>query len=97
MASFGNRVYDKDSTGEAICFRDMGSRFGEIKAASASKTLDTGLPRLELDIQNAGSTCSPDSNVFELQHDTIVLTMKYELLQQETFESNKGCKKLDLE
>ena len=50
MASFGNRVHDKDSIGEGIWFRDMGSRFGKIEVASALKTLDTGLPRLELDI-----------------------------------------------
>jgi hypothetical protein len=87
----------QDFMGKAICLAKSGSRSKEIEAASASRNLDTSLPRLEVDIQDIGSAGGPNSNLVELQRDLTILPTKYELLQQEAFQSNKDCKKLEQE
>jgi hypothetical protein len=66
--------------GEVIPLGDMGTRSKEVEVASASVMLGIGLPRLEFDIQKAGSTFGPDTNVTQLQRDITALGTKYELL-----------------
>jgi hypothetical protein len=59
-------IRNKDSAVKAICIAKSRSRSKEIEAASASRKLDTS-PRLEVDIQDAGSTGGPNSNLVKLQ------------------------------
>jgi hypothetical protein len=90
-------VQDKDSVGKAIWFPKNGSRSEDEEGASASRKLDTSLPRLEGDIQYTGSVGGPTSNLIELQRDLTTLTAKYELLQHEVCHSRKGHQKLEQE
>jgi hypothetical protein len=69
--------------GKAICFAKSGSSFEDEEGAIASRKLDISLPRLEGDIQDAGSIDGPNLNLIELQRDLTTLTSKYELLQHE--------------
>jgi hypothetical protein len=73
-------VRDEDSVGKAICFAKSGSRSEDEEGASASRKLDGTQPRLEGDIQDAGSVGGPNLNLIELQRDLVILTSKYELL-----------------
>jgi hypothetical protein len=73
-------VRDEDSVEKTICFAKSGSRSEDEEGASASRKLDSTLPRLEGDIQDAGSVGGPNLNLIELQQDLIILTSKYELL-----------------
>jgi hypothetical protein len=73
-------VRDEDYVGKTICFTKSGSRYEDEEGASASRKLDNTLPRLEGDIQDAGSVGGPNLNLIELQRDLIILTSKYELL-----------------
>jgi hypothetical protein len=66
--------------GKTICFAKSGSRFEDEEGASASRKLDGTLPRLEGDIQDAGSVGGPNLNLIKLQRDLVILTSKYELL-----------------
>jgi hypothetical protein len=59
--------------------------------------LDITLPRLEGDIQDAGSVGRPNLNLIELQQDLTTLTSKYELLQHDACHSREGHKKLERE
>jgi hypothetical protein len=59
--------------GKAICFAKSGSRSEVEEGASASRKLDRTLPRLEEDIQDAGSVGGPNLNLIELQRDLIFL------------------------
>jgi hypothetical protein len=88
---------DKDSVGKAICFAKSGSRSEDEEDASASRKLDSTLPRLEEDIQDAGSVGGPNLNLIELQWDLIILTSKYELLQHDACHSREGHQKLEWE
>jgi hypothetical protein len=73
-------VWDEDYVGKIICFAKSGSRSEDKEGASESRKLDSTLPRLEGDIQDAGSVCGPNLNLIELQWELIILTSKYELL-----------------
>jgi hypothetical protein len=53
-------VRDKDSVGKAICFAKSGSTSEDEEGASTSRKLDSTLPRLEGDIQDAGSVGRPN-------------------------------------
>jgi hypothetical protein len=53
-------VRDEDFVGKAICFTKSGSKSEDEEGASASRKLDSTLPRLEGDIQDAGSTRGPN-------------------------------------
>jgi hypothetical protein len=90
-------IRDKDSVGKAICFAKSGSRSEDEEGASASRKLDISLPRLEGDIQDAGSIGGPNSNLIELQRDPTTLTSKYELLQHEACHSREGHQNLERE
>jgi hypothetical protein len=90
-------VQDEDSVGKAICFAKSGSRSEDEEGASASKKLDSTLPRLEGDIQDVGSVGRPNLNLIELQRDLIILTSKYELLQHDACHSREGHQKLERE
>jgi hypothetical protein len=46
---------DEDFVGKAICFAKSGSGFEDDEGTNASRKLDSTLPRLEGDIQDAGS------------------------------------------
>jgi hypothetical protein len=59
--------------------------------------LDSTLPRLEGDIQDAGSVGGSNLNLIELQRDLITFTSKYELLQHDTCQSREGHQKLERE
>jgi hypothetical protein len=73
-------VQEEDSMEKAICFAKSGSRSEDEEGANASRKLDISLPRLEGDIQDAGSVGGPNSNLIELQWDLSTLTSKYGLL-----------------
>jgi hypothetical protein len=60
-------VRDEDSVGKVICFAKSKSRSEDEEGASASRKLDRTLPRLEGDIQDAGSVGGPNLNLIELQ------------------------------
>jgi chromosome segregation ATPase len=90
-------VHDEDSVGKRICFAKSGSRFENEEGASASRKLDITLPRLEGDIQDAGSVGGPNLNLIELQQDLTSLTSKYELLQHDACHSREGHQKLERE
>jgi hypothetical protein len=90
-------VRDEDSMGKAICFAKSGSRSKDEEGASASRKLDGTLPRLEGNIQDAGSVGGPNLNLIELQRDLIILTSKYELLQHDACHSREGHQKLERE
>jgi hypothetical protein len=90
-------IRDEDSVGKAICFAKSGSRSKDEEGASASRKLDSTLPRLEGDIQDAGSVGGPNLNLIELQRDLVILTSKYELLQHDACHSRKGHQKLERE
>jgi hypothetical protein len=90
-------VRDEDSVEKAICFAKSGSRSTDKEGASASRKLDITLPRLEGDIQDAGSVGWPNLNFIELQRDLIILTSKYELLQHDACHSREGHQKLERE
>jgi hypothetical protein len=64
--------------GKTICFAKSGSRSEDEEGAIASRKLDSTLPRLEGDIQDAGSVGGPNLNLIELQRELIILTSKYE-------------------
>jgi hypothetical protein len=53
-------VRDEDFVGKAICFTKSGSKSEDEEGAGASRKLDSTLPRLEGDIQDAGSTRGPN-------------------------------------
>jgi hypothetical protein len=55
--------------------------FKEMGVADGSKTLDIGLPRLELVIQNAGNADESNMELIKLQQELVALTTKYELLR----------------
>jgi hypothetical protein len=88
-------IRDEDSVGKAICFAKSGSRSENEEGASASRKLDSTQPRLEGDIQDAGSVGGP--NLIELQRDLVILTSKYELLQHDACHSREGHQKLERE
>jgi hypothetical protein len=90
-------VRDEDSMGKAICFAKSESRSEDKEGANASRKLDRTLPRLEADIQDAGSVGGPNLNLIELQRDLIILTSKYELLQHDACHSREGHQKLERE
>jgi hypothetical protein len=90
-------VRDEDSMGKAICFAKSGSRSENKEGASASRKLDSTQPRLEGDIQDAGSVGGPNLNLIELQQDLVILTSKYELLQHDACHSREGHQKLERE
>jgi hypothetical protein len=90
-------VRDEDSVGKAICFAKRGSRSEDEEGASTSRKLDSTLPRLEGDIQDAGSVGGPNLNLIELQRDLVILTSKYELLQHDACHSREGHQKLERE
>jgi hypothetical protein len=90
-------VRDEDSMGKAICFAKSGSRSEDEEGASASRKLDSTLPRLEGDIQDAGSVGGPNLNLIELQRDLVILTSKYELLQHDACHSREDHQKLERE
>jgi hypothetical protein len=73
-------IWNENSVEKTICFTKSGSRSEDEEGASASRKLDSTLPRLEGDIQDAGSIGGPNLNLIELQQDLIILTSKYELL-----------------
>jgi hypothetical protein len=73
-------VRDEDSMEKTIFFAKSGSRSEDKEDASASRKLDSTLPRLEGDIQDVGSVGGSNLNLIELQRDLIILTSKYELL-----------------
>jgi hypothetical protein len=56
-------VRDEDSVGKAIFFAKSGSRSEDEEGASASRKLDSTQPRLEGDIQDAGSVGGPNLNL----------------------------------
>jgi hypothetical protein len=64
-------VRDEDSVGKTICFAKRGSRSEDEEGASASRKLDSTLPRLEGDIQDVGSIGGPNLNLMELQQPRI--------------------------
>jgi chromosome segregation ATPase len=88
-------VHDEDSLEKTICFAKSGSRYKDEGGASASRKLDSTLPRLEGDIQDVGSVGGSNLNLIELQRDLIILTSKYELLQHDACHSRKGHQKLE--
>jgi hypothetical protein len=88
-------VRHEDSVGKTICFAKSGSRYEDEEGASASRKLDRTLPRLEGDIQDAGSVSGPNLNLIELQRELIILTSKYELLQHDACHSREGHQKLE--
>jgi hypothetical protein len=90
-------VRDEDSVGKAICFAKSGSRSKDEEGASASRKLDSTLPRLEGDIQDAGSVGGPNLNLIELQRDLIILTSKYEFILHDACHSGEGNQKLEWE
>jgi hypothetical protein len=90
-------VRDEDSVIKAICFAKNGSRSEDKEGASASRKLDSTLPRLEGDIQDVGSVGGPNLNLIELQRDLVILTSKYELLQHDACHSREGHQKLERE
>jgi hypothetical protein len=90
-------VRDEDSVGKTICFAKSGSRSEDKEGANASKKLDGTLPRLEGDIQDAGSVGGPNLNLIELLRDLVILTSKYELLQHDACHSREGHQKLERE
>jgi hypothetical protein len=90
-------VRDEDSVGKAICFAKSGSMSEDEEGASASRKLDSTLPRLEGDIQDAGSVGGPNKNLIKLQRDLIILTSKYELLQHDACHLREGHQKLERE
>jgi hypothetical protein len=90
-------VWNEDSVGKAICFAKSGSKSEDEEGTSASRKLDSILPRLEGDIQDAGSVGRPNLNLIELQRDLIILTSKYELLQHDACHSREGHQKLEWE
>jgi hypothetical protein len=59
---------------KTICFAKSGSRSEDKEGTSASRKLDSTLPRLEGDIQDAGSIGGPNLNFIELQRDLVILT-----------------------
>jgi hypothetical protein len=59
-------VWDEDSVGKTICFAKSGSRSEDEEGASASRKLDSTLPRLEGDIQDVGSVGGPNLNLITL-------------------------------
>jgi hypothetical protein len=83
--------------GKAICFAKSVSRSEDEEGANASRKLDSTLPRLEGDIQDAGSVGGPNLNLIELQRDLVILTSKYELLQYDACHSREGHQKLERE
>jgi hypothetical protein len=87
----------KDSVEKTIFFAKSGSRSKDEEGASASRKLDSTLPRLEGDIQDAGSVGGPNLNLIDLQRDLIILTSKYELLQHDACHSREGHQKLERE
>jgi hypothetical protein len=90
-------VRDEDSVGKTIFFAKSGSWSEDKEGASASRKLDNTLPRLEGDIQDAGSVGGPNLNLIELQRDLIILTSKYELLQHDACHSREGHQRLERE
>jgi hypothetical protein len=88
-------IWDEDFVEKAICFAKSRSRSEDKEGASASRKLDISLPRLEGDIQDAGSVGGPNSNLIELQRDLTTLTSKYELLQHDACHSREGHQKLE--
>jgi hypothetical protein len=90
-------VRDKDSMGKEIFFAKSGSRSEDKEGASASRKLDSTLPRLEGDIQDGGTVGGPNLNLIELQRDLVILTSKYELLQHDACHSREGHQKLERE
>jgi hypothetical protein len=88
---------DEDFVGKAICLAKSESRSEDEEGASASRKLDSTLPRLKGDIQDAGSIGGPNLNLIELQWDLIILTSKYELLQHDACHSREGHQKLEQE
>jgi hypothetical protein len=66
--------------GKTICFSKGGSRSEDEEGGSASRKLDISLPRLDGDIEDAGSVGGPNLNLIELQWDLTTLISKYELL-----------------
>jgi hypothetical protein len=90
-------VWDEDSVGKAICFAKSGSKSEDEEGASASRKLDSTLPSLEGDIQDAGSVGGPNLNLIELQRDLVILTSKYEFLQHDACHSKEGHQKLERE
>jgi hypothetical protein len=88
-------VQDEDSVEKKICFAKSGSRSKDEEGASASRKLDRTLPRLEGDIQDAGSVGGPNLNLIELQRELIILTSKYELQQHDACHSREGYQKLE--
>jgi hypothetical protein len=83
--------------GKAICFAKSRSRSEDEEGANASRKLDITLPRLEGDIQDAGSVGGPNLNLIKLQRDLITLASKYELLQYDACHSREGHQKLERE
>jgi hypothetical protein len=90
-------IWDEDSVGKAICFAKSRSRSEDEEGANASRKLDITLPRLEGDIQDAGSVGGPNLNLIKLQRDLITLASKYELLQYDACHSREGHQKLERE
>ena len=66
--------------GNTICFEKNKSRSEDKEGASASKKLDSIIPRLKWDIQDAESVDGPNLNLKDLQQELATLTSKYELL-----------------
>jgi hypothetical protein len=88
-------VQDEDSVGKSIFFAKSRSRSEDEEGVSASRKLDSTLPRLERDIQDAGSVGWPNLNLIELQRELIILTSKYEFLQHDACHSREGHQKLE--
>jgi hypothetical protein len=80
-----------------VCFAKSGSRSEDEEGASVSRKLDNTLPRLEGDIQDAGSVGGPNLNFIELQQDLTILTSKYEFLQHDACHSREAHQKLERE
>ena len=87
-------VQDGDSVGNAICLEKNKSRSEDEEGAIASKKLDSAIPRLEGNIQDAGSVGGPNLNLKDLQRELATLTSKYELLQHDACHSREGYHKL---
>jgi hypothetical protein len=83
--------------GKTICFAKSGSRSEDEEGAIASRKLDSTLPRLEGDIQDAGSVGGPNLNLIKLQRDLVILTSKYEFLQHDACHSREDHQKLEWE
>jgi hypothetical protein len=73
-------VCGKDSVEKTIFFAKNRSRSEDEEGASASRKLNISLPRLDGNIQDAGSVGGPSLNLIKLQRDLITFTSKYELL-----------------